>query len=64
MHDAGTMRGGEAGRHLPRERQGFGDGEPSLSLEPVGEGLAVQELHGQDDDLGLLPLRRRPRVGG
>ena len=64
MHDAGTMRGGEAGRHLPRQRQGLVRGEPSVPLELVGEGLAVQQLHRQDDDLGLFPFGagRRSRL--
>ena len=56
VHDTGTMRGGEAGRHLPRQRQGFLGGEPSVALELVGEGLAVQQLHRQDDDLGFFPF--------
>jgi hypothetical protein len=59
VHDAGAVRGGEGGRHLPREDERVFGGEPPRPPETIGQGLAVQELHREEDD-----VRRRFRGPG
>ena len=50
MHDPDAVRGRQTGRHLPDDRQDLRGGELAISLERVGQRLAVQQLHREKDD--------------
>ena len=63
VHDPDAVRGREAGGHLPNEGRISAVDEPSIPPEPVGQRLAVQQLHGEKHDLvGRVPVAPRPRT--
>ena len=51
VHDPRAMRGRESRPHLPCQNQRVGSGEPPLAPETIAQGLAMQELHGEEQDV-------------
>ena len=50
MEDAAPVRRGEAGRRAGEHVRRVGRCEPADALDPVGERLPLDELHGEEDE--------------